>query len=97
MPQITLEDYQLSSDDEYHEDIPRAEGNSVHDSINESGEEEIAGNLGDSDPYGRFSNDSERFAWDNVRWSDISNVRKHHKKTTKAEKDKTEEQGKLKT
>ena len=78
MAQITLEDYQLSSDDEYHEDMHSAEGNSVYDSIDESGEKEVAGNLRDSDPYGRFSNDSERFAWNNARWSGISNVRKHY-------------------
>ena len=41
--------------------MPSAEGNSVHDSTDESGEKEVVDNLRDSDPYGRFSNDSEKF------------------------------------
>ena len=35
MPQITLENFQLSSDDDNYEDEHSAEGNSMHDSIHE--------------------------------------------------------------
>lgn len=97
MPRITLEDFQLSSDDDYHEDKHSAEAKSVHDSIDESGEKEVADNFIDGDPYGRFSTDYKKFAWDNAQWSGIPNVRKHDKKQKKAKKEKTEEQGKLDT
>ena len=97
MPQITLEDFQLSSDDESHEDEHSAEANSMHETIHDSGENEVADNSRDGDLYGRFSTDYEKFAWDDAQWSGIANVRKHQKKVKEAKKDKTEEQGKLET
>ena len=97
MPQITLEDFQLSSDEEYDEDERSAEANSLHHSVYESNEDEVTDEITDGDLYGRFSTDYEKFKWDDARWSGISNVRKHQKKAKKAKKDKTEEQGKLET
>ena len=97
MPQITFEDFQLSSDDEDHEDEDSAEANHMHDSVHGSNEDEILDNFTDGDLYGRFSTDYEKFAWDDARWSGIPNVRKHLKKGKKADKEKTEEQGKLET
>ena len=81
MPRRTLENFQLSSDDDYHG----------------SGEKDVAEHCRDGDSYGTFSTDYDKFAWDESRWTGISNVRKHCKKIEKAKKDKTEEQGKLET
>ena len=97
MPQITLENPQLSSDDEHHEDERGAEANSVHNSVHESNEDEVTDNFTDGDLYGRFSTDYEKFECDDALWGGVPNVRKHEKKAKKARKDKTEEQGKLET
>ena len=95
MSQITLEDFQLSSDDENHEDEHSAEAKSVHDSIHES--DEAPDNCTDGDPYVHFSTDYEKFEWDEMQWSGIANVRKHYKKAQKVKKNKMEVQGKLET
>ena len=94
MPRITLEDFQLSSDDENHED---EQSKSMHDSIHESSEDEVAGNCADSDPYAQFSTDYKKFEYDESRWNGIPNVRKHNKEAERTKKAKTEEQGKLET
>lgn len=95
MSQITLEDFQLSSDDENHKDEHSAEANSVHDFIHES--DEAADNCTDGDPYVHFSTDYEKFEWDEMQWSGIVNIRKHYKKTQRVNKYKMEVQGKLET
>ena len=97
MSQIILEDFQLLSDDEYHEDERGAEANSVHNSVHESNEDEVTDNFTDGDLYGRFSTDYEKSECDDALWGGITNIRKHHKKAKKAKKDTTAEQGKLET
>ena len=93
MSQITLKDFQLSSDDENHEDEHSAGANSVHDSIHES--DEAADNCTDGDPYVNFSTDYEKFGWDETQWSGIANVRQYYKKVQTVKKYKMEVQGKL--
>lgn len=94
MPQITSEDFQLSSDEEYHEKAHSAGADSVYGSIQESSKDGVEDNCVDGDPYLHFLTDYEKFDWDESRWKGIPNVRKHE---TKAKKDKKEEQGKLET
>ena len=97
MPQVTLEDFQLSSDDESHENEGGTGGDTVHDSRNESSKDGVEDDEVDGDPYLQFFTDHEKFEWDESRWEGIPNVRKHEKRTPKPEEDKKEEQGKLET
>ena len=61
MSRITIGDSQLSSDDEHREDEQSAETNSVHDSVHESNEKEVAERFIDGDSYRRFFTDYEKF------------------------------------